>query len=198
MALMATHASLLGVHHSKAMLPWYHFDRVMAEPTLGSKGAEHFGQHTRFQRSVCVPPSLLPRSAPLALYHHVKLQPAAELRHVQRHKHVRHVLRACPAPNLQSSPSPARCLRRGRLPPAAPRPDAHAFNQPLSFDTSSVTDMGYMFRVRSSPCPAPNLQSRPLLHAACTAVARHLPPPDPYTSPCTIPFFRLSAGRACV
>ena len=29
----------------------------MAEPTLGSKGAEHFGQHTRFQyRSVCVTP----------------------------------------------------------------------------------------------------------------------------------------------
>ena len=30
MALMATHASLLGVHHSKAMLPWYHFDRVIS------------------------------------------------------------------------------------------------------------------------------------------------------------------------
>ena len=32
---------------------------------------------------------------------------------------------------------------------------ASAFNQPLSFDTSSVTSMVDMFRVRSSPCPAP-------------------------------------------
>ena len=38
-----------------------------------------------------------------------------------------------------------------------------AFNQPLSFDTSSVTYMGGMLRVRSSPCPAQNLQSSPLL-----------------------------------
>eukprot|EP00964_Phaeocystis_antarctica_P045208 scaffold26015_cov60-Phaeocystis_antarctica.AAC.1 len=37
--------------------------------------------------------------------------------------------------------------------------------------------MNTMFYVRSSPCPAPNLQSRPLLHAACAAVARRLPPP---------------------
>ena len=34
---------------------------------------------------------------------------------------------------------------------------ASAFDQPLSFDdTSSVTDMRYMFNVRSSPCPAPS------------------------------------------
>eukprot|EP00964_Phaeocystis_antarctica_P050363 scaffold29240_cov55-Phaeocystis_antarctica.AAC.1 len=34
--------------------------------------------------------------------------------------------------------------------------------------------MRFMFDVRSSPCPAPNLQSSPALHAACTAVARRL------------------------
>ena len=51
---------------------------------------------------------------------------------------------------------------------------ASAFNQPLSFDTSSVTDMRAMFEVRSSPCPAPNLQSSTLLHAAC----RICPPCD--------------------
>ena len=35
------------------LVPWL----FMAEPTLGSKGAEHFGQHTRFQYcSVCVTP----------------------------------------------------------------------------------------------------------------------------------------------
>ena len=52
---------------------------------------------------------------------------------------------------------------------------ALAFNQPLSFDTSSVTSMGWMFYVRSSPYPAPNLQSSPPLRLACTAVARRRP-----------------------
>ena len=52
---------------------------------------------------------------------------------------------------------------------------ASAFNQPLSFDTSSVTNMYRMFDVRSSPFPAPNLQSSPPRHAACIAVARRLP-----------------------
>ena len=32
-----------------------------------------------------------------------------------------------------------------------------------------------MFNVRSSPCPAPNLQSSPPLHAACTAAGRRPP-----------------------
>ena len=40
---------------------------------------------------------------------------------------------------------------------------ASAFNQPLSVDTSSVTTMYAMFKVRPSPCPAPNLQSSPAL-----------------------------------
>ena len=52
------------------------------------------------------------------------------------------------------------------------RQDASAFNQPLSFDTSSVTDMAYMFWVRSSPCPAPNLQSS---HLPCTLLAPRSP-----------------------
>ena len=34
------------------------------------------------------------------------------------------------------------------------RQDADAFNQPLSFDTSSVTTMDYMFQVRSAPAHA--------------------------------------------
>ena len=51
---------------------------------------------------------------------------------------------------------------------------ASAFNQPLSLDTSSVTNMQSMFSVRSSPCPAPTLQSTPPLHAAC-AVAAPMP-----------------------
>eukprot|EP00964_Phaeocystis_antarctica_P070615 scaffold43012_cov49-Phaeocystis_antarctica.AAC.6 len=74
-------------------------------------------------------------------------------------------------------PLPSSCLQLA--PPhstlLSTRQAASAFNQPLGFDTSSVIDMSLMFYVRSSPCPAPNLQSSPLLHAACTAVGRHLP-----------------------
>ena len=51
------------------------------------------------------------------------------------------------------------------------RQEADAFNQPLSFDTSSVTDMSYMFFVRSA-------RALPLiprwflpLHVACAAAA---------------------------
>ena len=35
------------------------------------------------------------------------------------------------------------------------RQDTNAFNQPLTFDTSSVTDMQYMFQVRSAPAHTP-------------------------------------------
>eukprot|EP00964_Phaeocystis_antarctica_P001077 scaffold605_cov43-Phaeocystis_antarctica.AAC.1 len=133
----------------------------------------------------------------------VGVQPAAELRHHQRHEHVRHVpgaLLPVPCPKSAVEPCPARCLPRDRPPPPvcwpAPSPrtacppfdsrqSASAFNQPLSFDTSSVTSMGLMFSVRSSPCPAPNLQSHSPLHAACAAVVHRLLPPDPYTSPRT-------------
>eukprot|EP00964_Phaeocystis_antarctica_P112782 scaffold76891_cov58-Phaeocystis_antarctica.AAC.3 len=99
----------------------------------------------------------------------------------------------CPAPNLHSSPllhaarAPRSPAASGLLvlctsshtvcPPFDPRQRATAFDQPLSFDTSSVTSMARMFIVRSSPCPAPNLHSSPPLHAACAAVARRLRPP---------------------
>ena len=72
----------------------------------------------------------------------------------------------CPAPQSAVAPSPAHCMRRGCPPSGAPRPlyltphrtpsfgsrqGASAFNQPLSFGTSSVTNMFAMFYVRSSP-----------------------------------------------
>ena len=60
-------------------------------------------------------------------------------------------------------------------PPFDSRQLASAFNQPLSWDTSSVTHMGWMFAVRSFPLPSPIL--------ACT----HRMPP-----------FRLSAVRVGV
>ena len=149
----------------------------------------------------------------------VGLQPAAELRHLQRHDHGLHVqraLRACPWP---PSPEPglfpvlhAAC-RAATTPQALPPPGSHlsfpashalpstrqyasAFNQPLSFDTSSVTNMWNMFWVRSAralgpqpfesrgPC-MPTLPPRTLSPAS-----RHAPRPPLYTRP---PF---DSGRA--
>ena len=43
--------------------------------------------------------------------------------------------------------------------------------------------------VRSTPCPAPNLQSIPPLHAACIAIACRLPPPGQHLNPHRIPSF---------
>ena len=120
-----------------------------------------------------------------------------------------------PALNLQSSPPlhaahaprspaasrlPVLCTSsRTVCPPFDSRQRASTFNQPLSFNTSSVTDMAYMFFVRSSPSPAPSPQSSPPLRAACTAVARHLPPPGTlHLAPHRMPSVRLSAARVVV
>ena len=93
----------------------------------------------------------------------VGVQPAAQLRHVQRHDHVpdvRGALRACPAPPTALSraipvhallppnaltPLGPYLLPYRTCPPFSTRQGASAFNQPLSFDTSSVTDMNHMF-----------------------------------------------------
>ena len=134
----------------------------------------------------------------------VGVQPAAELRHLQRHKHVVHVLRTLlpvPYPESAVQPSRARCLRavtrrlsrlQARTSPRIVCPlfistwqHAVAFNQPLSLDTSSVMTMKGMFGVPSARALAPSLQlyfnwALPVpcpLHDACAAVARHLPPP---------------------
>ena len=49
----------------------------------------------------------------------------------------------------------------------APVENMRKFNAVISnWDTSSVTTMAFMFHVRSSPCPAPNLQSSPPMLAA--------------------------------
>ena len=112
----------------------------------------------------------------------VRLQPASELGHLPRHGHDRHVSGALlpahrlrPDPQMQiysctRSPRHAACAQSDRSPPPAsrltpphtvcpaydPRQEAKAFNQPLSWDTSGVTNMFEMFRVRCSPralCP---------------------------------------------
>jgi hypothetical protein len=70
---------------------------------------------------------------------------------------------------------PARSPPRTVCPACDPRQFAVVFNQPLSWDTSSVTDMDYMFSVRCSPRPAPRyLQPRALSPARSPArVAPH-------------------------
>eukprot|EP00964_Phaeocystis_antarctica_P065503 scaffold39537_cov51-Phaeocystis_antarctica.AAC.2 len=148
----------------------------------------------------------------------VGVQPAAELRHLERHDHDQHVLRALlpvPCPESAVEPSSAHCVHRGHplpsrlsghtsyrsvCPPFDSRQNTKVFDQPLSFDTSSVTNMYDMFGVRSSPCLALNLQSSPRLHAACAAVARRLPRACQriYLAPHRMPPFRLSAARVCV
>eukprot|EP00964_Phaeocystis_antarctica_P001319 scaffold703_cov56-Phaeocystis_antarctica.AAC.3 len=90
---------------------------------------------------------------------------------------------------------PARTSKSTLCPPFDSRQEAYKFNQPLSYDTSSVTDMYGMFAVRFSPCPAPNiLQSSPALHAACTAVAHH--PPAYWPAPRLAPYASWQVASA--
>ena len=66
------------------------------------------------------------------------------------------------------------------------------FNQPLSFDTSNLTETGYMFKVRSARALAPSLESNP--PRACRLRRRRahaLPSPGPYLAPHRMPSFRL-------
>ena len=97
------------------------------------------------------------RSAPRALLP-ISLQIAPPALHAACNaaaRHSRHV------PRIACSPCDSRQF-------------ASAFNQPLSFDTSSVTDMGYMFMV--CPWPAlPPICSRAL---PCTLRAPRSPAPS--------------------
>ena len=83
---------------------------------------------------------------------------------------------------------------------AAPRPASHAlrstrqyataFNQPLSFDTSKVTNMDAMFYVRSARALTPSLESGP---PRASRLRRHrptpCPPPGPHLAPHRMPSF---------
>jgi len=65
------------------------------------------------------------------------------------------------------------------------RQQAYAFNKPLSFDTSKVTDMGRMFYVHSARALAPNSlesdvpRARPLAPAAVPRPPASRPAPRP-------------------
>ena len=89
---------------------------------------------------------------------------------------------------LRTTQPPARISPRIVCPPLDSRQGASAFNQPLGFDTSSVTDMSYMFLVRSthglppsavsraSPVHSPYTLLAPLSHAALPSAGPHLAP----------------------
>jgi len=129
-------------------------------------------------------------------------------------------VRCSPRPSICSC---ALCLpcalhaRRARPPPPASRPAARpapcallvrpsaqgaiAFNQPLSWDTSRVTNMRAMFQVRSSPRPAPPISAvAALAPARCmhAAIARRLPPPGPQPAPHRVSCLRPSAARVAL
>ena len=140
-------------------------------------------------------------------------QPAAELRHVPRHDHGEYVLCALRLRVHSDSvePSLARCIRGRRAPPTSPphpartlcpgsyalrstRQRAKAFNQPLNFNTASVTNTDAMFRVHSAhalrpdssrACPCTlyarpprrtDIPATPGPHVPCPASYRHMPP----------------------
>jgi hypothetical protein len=70
------------------------------------------------------------------------------------------------------------------------RQSAYVFNQPLSFDTSKVTNMGLMFYVRSARALAPNsLESG--LPRAYRRLRRHRPTPS------RLPARNLAPHRMC-
>ena len=67
-------------------------------------------------------------------------------------------------------------LPRIACPPFDSAAKASAFNQPLSYDTSSVTTMSYMFYVRSARALGPQALSRAIpVHAACVPPPHHRP-----------------------
>ena len=70
-----------------------------------------------------------------------------------------------------------------------------AFNQPLSFDTSSVTTMYNMFGVRSARALGPQALRRAFsVHAACVPPPpQALLPPGSHLAPHRMPSLRLGS-----
>ena len=64
-------------------------------------------------------------------------------------------MHACAAAAPHGLPPPGPHLAPHRTPLLSTRQGASAFNQPLSWDTSKVTDMYGMFEVRSARALAP-------------------------------------------
>jgi len=87
-----------------------------------------------------------------------------------------------PPPHALPPPGPR--LAPHRMPLPSTRQYAVAFNQPLSFDTSEVTNMYQMFNVRSARALTPQALSRAFPeHAACAAAAPRPPASRPAPRP---------------
>jgi len=95
-----------------------------------------------------------------------------------------HALRAPPPPPHAFAPChPSRVALLMRL--SVPRQSAWAFNQPLSFDTSGVTDTQGTSQVRTPRACRAQCPVGSSVHAACTATARTRvsPPVSPSSRP---------------
>jgi hypothetical protein len=83
-----------------------------------------------------------------------------------------------PGPHVHATPLPA---------PVLTRQLASAFNQPLSLDTSSVTDMGFMFSVRFGRALPLTSTVGSSLHAACAVADTPRPPATQTTRRLSLP-----------
>ena len=111
----------------------------------------------------------------------------------------RRAYRSCAAAG-QRLPASGPHLAPHRTPLLSTRQYALAFNQPLSFDTSSVTTMNQMFSVRSAHAldPQPPQPDPLAVHAARALPPAHaFPPPSRHLAPHRTPSFRLGSPRSC-
>ena len=86
----------------------------------------------------------------------------------------------------QRPPASQPAWRPRRVLSLSTRQVAEAFNQPLSFDTSSVTTINSMFSVRCVPLPPVLTVVGPSLHRRCT-LARAVVAPRPLVLPARMP-----------
>jgi hypothetical protein len=109
--------------------------------------------------------------------------------------------RACPLapPPPHALPPPGPHLAPHRMPLFSTRQYAYAFNKPLSFDTSKVTDMKDMFSVRSARALTLTTcgSGLPPCMPACAATASRPPTSRPAPRPASHALFstRQSATR---
>ena len=148
------------------------------------------------------------------------VQPAAELRHVQRHGHELHVqraLRACPSPPSLHSRAllpcmpPVRCRRpTSSRPRPTPRPASHAppFDSAVRVSVQPAAELRHVQRHRHEQHVRGALRAWPIAPAAiavgpspraCAAralpPANALPPPGPHLALHRTPSFRLGRVR---
>ena len=99
-----------------------------------------------------------------------------------------------PEPSTGLRP-PALCMPPASHAPLWTRQNTRAFNQPLSFNTSSVRDMQYMFSVRAASAHATRSPVGPMLRVTKATALNALPSPGPPHQPHAMPAFGLGSTR---